>query len=101
MVLVKGLVVRSNEKHVLDGMLVQRITIEVRNKKTLCFLPCERNYKVEAGDYVKVQGVLKKFGTKDNSFGKYLMATSLEKTETGKGTQAKNQQGTGLKKEEG
>lgn len=80
MVTVKGLVVRSNEKRVVDGIEVQRVTIEENGKKTLCLLSGEQTGKAEAGDHVEVEGVLKRFNAQDNSFGEYILATRLEKT---------------------
>ena len=82
MISVKGLVVRSNETHNVDGIDVQRITIEEKKKKILCLLSGEQTRKVQAGDYAEVQGVLKKFNAKDRSFGKYITVTKLEKLET-------------------
>ena len=79
MVSIKGLIVRSNKKHIVDGIEVQRITVEEGKKKTLCLLSGEQAGKAEVGDFVEVHGESKKFSFKDNSFGKYLLATKMEK----------------------
>lgn len=79
MVSVKGLIVRSNEKRIVDGIEVQRITVEKGKKKTLCLLSGEQTGKAEAGELVEVHGESKKFSFEDRSFGKYLLATKLEK----------------------
>ncbi len=79
MISIKGLIIRSNEKHIEDGIEVQRITIEEGKKKTLCFLSGEQAGKARVGEFVEVHGELKKFSFEDNSFGKYLVVTKLEK----------------------
>jgi len=81
MVSIKGLVVRNNESRIVDGIEVQRITVESRRAKTLCLLSGEQTNKVEAGDSVKLEGIAKKFNAADRAFGKYVLVTSLKKVE--------------------
>jgi len=79
MVIVKGLVVRSNEMRIVDGIAVQRITVEEGKKQTLCLLSGEQTCKAEAGDLVEVEGIPKKFNAADRAFGKFVLATKITK----------------------
>ncbi len=81
MVSVKGIVVRSNESRVVDGIAVQRITVETGRTRTLCLLSGEQTDRVEAGNLVEVEGTPKKFYAADRAFGKYVLVTSLKKVE--------------------
>ena len=81
MVFVKGIVVQSSESKIVDGIAVQRITVETRRTKTLCLLSGELTDKVEAGNHVEVEGTPKKFNAASRAFGKYVLVTSLKKVE--------------------
>jgi len=78
---VKGTVVRSNDSRVVDGITVQRITVDCGRTKTLCLLSGEHTDKVQAGNQVELKGTPGKFNAANREFGKYVQVTSLRKVE--------------------
>jgi len=81
MVSFKGMVVRNNESKIVDGIAVQRITVETKGTQTLCLLSGSQTDKVKTGDLVKVEGTPKKFNATNRAFGKYVQVTSVKKIE--------------------